>query len=63
MSKSAKPTPWLTLFLEGDPGAEVLVTTVASRVGHRCGDTHLGEGSWAVKRFFAFFFQPTAKSR
>ena len=34
-----------------------LVTAVVDRVARRCGDTHLGEASQAVKPFFAVFFQ------
>ncbi len=52
-----RPTPWPTLFLEGDPGAWFLVTAEANRVAHRCGDTHLGEGLGCVKRFFAIFLR------
>ena len=58
-----KPTPWLTLFLEGDPGAWFLVTTAASRVGHRCGDTHLGEGFGTVKHFLQFYFRHAPERR
>ena len=62
MSKSRqKPTPWLTLFVEGDPGALILVTAVLDRVARRCGEAHLGEVPRAVKRFFAIFFQSAAK--
>ena len=58
-----RPTPWPTLFLEGDPGAWFLVTVEANRVAHRCGDTHLGEASRPVKRFFAIFLRFPANPR
>jgi hypothetical protein len=52
-----RPTPWLTLFSEGDHCADNLVTAEANHMVRRCGGIPLGPVLDSVKRFFAIFFQ------
>ena len=56
-----RPTPSVTLFLEGDPCAEILVTAEANRVARRCGEgAYMGRVS-GRQRLFAFLFQTAVK--
>ena len=56
-----KPTPSVTLFLEGDLGAWFLVTVEANRVAHRVGGVASMPDLGIRQTLFAILFQRASK--
>jgi len=48
-------------FFSGRSARQIFRDCLGDRVGHRCGDTHLGKGLDAVNTKIALFWQRTKK--
>ena len=48
-------------FFSGRSARQVFCDCLGDRVGHRCGDTHLGGGAWAVNTKIADFLRTPEK--